>query len=99
MQACGMTADVTDDDLRQWLARQRLSLRSLAEHLGIDNPAVRSTLVAQMRRQRERQRFALDGRALLSAEVAKDRRHAERWDELLRMIQERERERLQEIEA
>lgn len=91
MQACGMTADVTDDDLRHWLARQRLSLRSLAEHLGIDNPAVRSTLVAQMQRQRERHGFALNGRALLAAEVAKERRHAERWDELLKMIHERER--------
>lgn len=99
MQASGMTEVVTevvtDDELREWLARQRLSLRALTEHLGLDNPAVRASLVAQMQRQRERHGFALNGRALLAAEAAKARRNEERWQELLKMIQERERERIE----
>lgn len=81
--------DDDDDELRAWLARQRLSLQIQAATLGgLDNPVIRSALRTQLQRERERLRYALSGQAHLAAEVAKARKNEERWQALLQKVRE-----------
>lgn len=82
-------SDICDGDLREWLTGQRQSLQIQVATLGgLDNPAIRSTLRAQLLRERERLRYALSGQAHLAAEVAKARKNEERWQALLQKVRE-----------